>query len=814
MKEKFVHVGDFPCAVFGMVGPDGRSHAHRIYLAPGGAGKADLGMLANGKPRKAKKSARRDEGDNVSGRCVLWGDADRAPWMILAEGIETAAAIALVFSDLVEDGSLAIAAAISTAGIRAFKPWPATQHITVAADRDEGSSADDDRKKRAGEKAARFLVLQLHDKLQVDIAIPGSPGEKIDFLDVLKRDGRGAVRERIENAPAFVPTREELERLASERGRAAELADIKATYPLPTLDSLRLEYLHTVASSAVKVHRITRTRDSETGELNEIARPVATPIGLPARLLIADKEDTYGLRLRVRGLDGRPRDVDIERGKLAKRGAPDIMEQLLKAGLRTENDGDITIVQMLKAANPEEEIRIVSRPGWHDLASSGTVFVCPSGQVVGSGDHGLLELATGVRMAPDIARAGTLEGWRHAVEAALCADRCPHWGISAMAGFCGPLVALSGFDTIGFAISGFTTVGKSTAQRIASSAWSTPDIRKPGLFQSARSTSNALEALAQKATGTVFCYDDLAHVPGKDLESHVYALCGGVGKRRMSADGIVKDSSAWSTFALLSCEVDLRTKAVTDGGRWTPGMAVRIPDVNCDGLDNKVPNETLAAVDGINTHYGYAGPAFVASLIRGGYASRPIKIRERILSGARNLAGEDADSTMNRAALPFAVLSTAGELAKEFGIIPTWYDVRNTVAWAWESFMASGSATALAPEKDAVQKLGEFVTRAWGVTIKPAYGGNGQGTREAVGFYDDETIYLLASVISDATGGSLGERQIGSVLAEQGLLAKHDAERWTVRYIPGVGRVRAYALKRGELGRPVEPNRAPHWMDN
>ena len=39
-------VGEFPCAVFGTVDRDGRRHAHRIYLAPGGAGKASLGKTA------------------------------------------------------------------------------------------------------------------------------------------------------------------------------------------------------------------------------------------------------------------------------------------------------------------------------------------------------------------------------------------------------------------------------------------------------------------------------------------------------------------------------------------------------------------------------------------------------------------------------------------------------------------------------------------------------------------------------------------------------------------------------------------------
>src|SRR5512132_3609444 len=57
-KAKPELVGAHPCAVFGTVAADGRTHAHRIYLAPGGAGKADLGTSADGRLRDPKKSAR------------------------------------------------------------------------------------------------------------------------------------------------------------------------------------------------------------------------------------------------------------------------------------------------------------------------------------------------------------------------------------------------------------------------------------------------------------------------------------------------------------------------------------------------------------------------------------------------------------------------------------------------------------------------------------------------------------------------------------------------------------------------------------
>ena len=88
-------VGRHPCIVFGTIAPDGRKHAHRIYVAAGGAGKAELGVGPDGHPRDPKKSAKLAAGQSAAGCAVLWGDPATAPHLLVAEGIETAAALAL-----------------------------------------------------------------------------------------------------------------------------------------------------------------------------------------------------------------------------------------------------------------------------------------------------------------------------------------------------------------------------------------------------------------------------------------------------------------------------------------------------------------------------------------------------------------------------------------------------------------------------------------------------------------------------------------------------------------------------------------------
>jgi hypothetical protein len=148
-------VATTPCAVFEQVDREGRLHAHRIYLAEGGIAKADLGLDANGKQRDVKKSAKKILDDHTSGRSVLWGDPTTATLAVLLEGIETAAAVALVFRAEIEAGEMLVVACINAVGIENFRPWPATKSVIIGADRDEASKGDGRPPSRRGERAAR-----------------------------------------------------------------------------------------------------------------------------------------------------------------------------------------------------------------------------------------------------------------------------------------------------------------------------------------------------------------------------------------------------------------------------------------------------------------------------------------------------------------------------------------------------------------------------------------------------------------------------------------------------------------------------------
>ena len=332
---KPVHVGDFPCVVFGAVDAGGNRHAHRIYVAPDGAGKAGLGARPDGYPRDPKKSAKVTDGQNTAGRSVLWGNPEQAASILVCEGIETGAALAYAFRTELDAGKLALAAAISATGMEAFKPWAATKNLIVCADRDEAPKPSGKPGSRRGALAARRLALRLNKDQQVFIAIPGANGESADWLDIHNLSGGDAVRNGVQAAERFVPTDAERSEDTIKVERHSELQEIATAYPLPQLDTLKLTYQRTLQGT-VKVHKSLGVDiDPVTGISSEQWIPIATPFGITARLRYANQTNAYGLRVSVQDMAGRSREVDFDRAGLAKMAGAEIKSMLFAAGLRT-----------------------------------------------------------------------------------------------------------------------------------------------------------------------------------------------------------------------------------------------------------------------------------------------------------------------------------------------------------------------------------------------------------------------------------------------------------------------------------------------
>jgi hypothetical protein len=210
----------------------------------------------------------------------------------------------------------------------------------------------------------------------------------------------------------------------------------------------------------------------------------------------------------------------------------------------------------------------------------------------------------------------------------------------------------------------------------------------------------------------------------------------------------------------------------------------------------------METLNNIVANYGHAGPIFVERLIEDGLHRQTEILKDRVLTMARKLAGAQADGAKIRAALPFAVISMAGTLAQEFGIIPAEADIATAVKWGWEQFCSSSDAVVLDPEQQSIANLQRYVQERWDATIKFIGYTGGTNNRDAVGWYDDNSVYLPAQRLAEAAGCTLPENKIASLLERRGYLSRRQAHnRIAIRYVPKIGRVDCYALKRSVFGR-------------
>ena len=167
------------------------------------AGKAELGVGSDGHPRDPKKSAKLTAGQSAAGCAVLWGDPATAHHLMVAEGIETAAALALAHRAEIEAGRWRSRRPCRPA---ASGPSSRGQRPAGSRSRPTGTKAAQGRPwYRAGERAARAFALAHHERVEIRIALPGEQGEDVDWLDVLRREGRDAVRSAIAAAQPFPP---------------------------------------------------------------------------------------------------------------------------------------------------------------------------------------------------------------------------------------------------------------------------------------------------------------------------------------------------------------------------------------------------------------------------------------------------------------------------------------------------------------------------------------------------------------------------------------------------------------------------------
>jgi len=559
-------------------------------------------------------------------------------------------------------------------------------------------------------------------------------------------------------------------------------------YPLPQARENGLRYLE-----KDQVILLTKQRDDGS----EIEVQISTPFGVLARLRRADEDDSSGLRLRVRGMGGSDREVDIARRHLTRNSGQDIKSLLFDLGMRTFRGGEKNVIYYLKAVDPEKEIVVVSRRGWHQFGKP--TFVAPTGEVFGAKSGTSIELEIGTQSEAK----GSVTGWKSSIEAVAQVSGIQHWQIAAASSFAGTIAELCKLGTCGVHFSGMTSRGKTIALKIAASAWSNPETGQ-GLLSLWRSTDNAFEATASASNGTVMALDEVKLADGKMVASTLFQLTSGTSKSRSNLKQTLQDRLTWTTFVLSSGEQSLKEKVLSDKGKWLPGMSVRFTDIDVTEINSHVDKSIIDKIlAGIQGNFGCAGPAFVEALIKSGVHENPDELRHRIQETSNRLIGSsNSEGSLQRAALPLSLIQVAGEMAQEFGVLPK-YDLAAAIHWAWDRYLKSSDAASLDPDQNCIDALRDWIARNWEVSLKnlelPS-----SGFRQADGWFNYDCVYILADQIVDAVGIGLKRAEIARILDRNGILTLTDSDRKTYRRVPGMPGVTVFALDRAQMGPRIE----------
>lgn len=322
------------------------------------------------------------------------------------------------------------------------------------------------------------------------------------------------------------------------------------------------------------------------------------------------------------------------------------------------------LTQYIQTAQVEQRARCVERTGWH-----GNVFVMPD-RTIGEDEERILFQSASATPGT-FKQKGKLAAWQTNV-AALCSGNS-RLVFAVSAAFAAPLLHVSGMESGGLHLRGDSSTGKTTALRAAASVWGGMEY-----LQRWRGTSNGIEATAAQHSDCLLVLDELSQVDPKEAGEAAYMLANGSGKVRASRNGGLREAASWRILFLSSGEAGLAEHMAEAKKKPKAGQEIRLLDIPADagaglGMFERLHSYangsafSKALTEAACKNYGAAAPFYLGKLVE-----HHDKVADWIKKAQREFAhahvDENAGGQVHRAALRFALIGAAGELATKWQI--------------------------------------------------------------------------------------------------------------------------------------------------
>lgn len=386
---------------------------------------------------------------------------------------------------------------------------------------------------------------------------------------------------------------------------------------------------------------------------------------------------------------------------------------LLDAGLKIAPRGKPALLEFLQTSAPKERARITNRTGWHDGGADGAVFVLPDGAIGPNAGRWIFEAEGGG--ASTYSMQGSLAEWREHVGRLCSSNSRLLFSVSVC--LAAPLLHLTGSESGGFHLRSNSSDGKTTCLKVAASTSGAP-----AYMQRWRSTSNALESIAQGHCDAGLLLDELAQVDAREAGENAYLLGNGQGKARANRTGGARDRANWRLLFLSAGEIGLVEHMAEIGKTPRAGQQIRLAEIPADaGLGLGVFECLHEFQNGAEfskgleraarRYYGVAFRAFVAKLIQF-QEEIPELVRDAQKKFEAACLNDAAHGQARRVAGRFALVGAAGELATRWEITG-WRpgEALQAARTCFDAWLSRRGGQGNQEEKSMLRQVREFLRR-------------------------------------------------------------------------------------------------------